>query len=157
MDGVREVHSEAGLYAAHRSSLIEFAAAVAGPSDAADAVSEGMLSLLKAGTLAQADHPRALMYRAVLMKARSMQRSGFRRRARERRFAESVVEEAPYVRPDVLQAVVRLSTRQRACVYLTYWEDLTPRQVSELLGLGEGTVRKYLARARAQLREVLDE
>ena len=152
-----EIHSEAGLYATYRADLVRFATALVGPSDAADAVSDGVLSLLKAGTLAEAHMPRALMYRAVLAKARSIQRSGFRRRARERLFAESVIQEAPSARPDVLDAVVCLSTRQRACVYLTYWEDLTPSQVGDRLGIGEGTVKKYLARVRAYLREVLDE
>ncbi len=157
VERVKEVHSEAGLYAAYRTDLVAFATALVGPSDASDVVSEGMLSLLRAGTLTEAHSPRGLMYRAVLTKARSMQRSGFRRRARERRFAESVIQEAPYVRPDVLDAVVRLSTQQRACVYLTYWEDLTPGQVGERLGIQTGTVKKYLARARGHLREALDE
>ena len=41
-------------------------------------------------------------------------------------------------------------------MYLTYWDDLTPAQIAELLGVGEGTVRKQLARAREQLRRILD-
>ena len=61
------------------------------------------------------------------------------------------------MRPVVLAAVLGLSVQQRACVYLTYWEDLSAGQVGERLDLGEGTVKKYLARARARLREVLDE
>ncbi len=40
-------------------------------------------------------------------------------------------------------------------IYLTYWEDLTPAAVAETLGIGEGSVRKQLARAREQLRTVL--
>jgi RNA polymerase sigma factor (sigma-70 family) len=56
-----------------------------------------------------------------------------------------------------VDAVVRLSPQQRACVYLTYWEDLTPPMIAERLGIGEGTVKQYLARARAKLREVLDD
>jgi RNA polymerase sigma-70 factor (ECF subfamily) len=157
MDGVIELHSVPGLYQEHRASLVRFATALVGPSDAQDAVSEAMASLLQGGSLPDAENPRALMYTAVLAKGRSIQRSWYRRRARERRFAESVVQEAPNVRPDVLDAVLSLSVRQRACVYLTYWEDLSPSQISERLGLGEGTVKKYLARARAHLREVLDE
>jgi len=157
MDGVLEVHSVAGLYEEHRAALVRFASALIGPSDAQDAVSEAMASLLRGGSLLDAQNPKALMYTTVLAKTRSMQRSWYRRRARERRFAESVVVEAPLVRPDVLDAVLGLSVRQRACVYLTYWEDLAPNQIAETLGLGEGTVKKYLARARAHLREVLDE
>lgn len=157
MDRMTEVHSEAGLYAEYRNELVRFANSLVGPSDAADAVSDAMVSLLTGGVLAEVENPRALMYRAVLAKARSMQRSGFRRRARERRFAAEMVEEAPELRPDVVQAVVGLSVQQRACVFLVYWEDLTPGQVAVRLGIGEGTVKKYLARARAHLREVLDD
>lgn len=157
MDHVKQVRPEAELYSEYRSGLVRFANALVGPSDALDAVSDAMESLLASGALVEARDPRALMYRAVLAKARSIQRSGFRRRARERRFAESIVVESPHVRPDVLEAVVRLSAQQRACLFLTYWEDLTPGQVGERLGIGEGTVKKYLARARANLREVLDE
>ena len=86
-----------------------------------------------------------------------MQRSVFRRRARERRFADRIETVQPEFRPEVVAAVARLSSRQRACVYLTYWEDLSPPMVADRLGIGEGTVKQYLARARAKLREVLDE
>jgi RNA polymerase sigma factor (sigma-70 family) len=157
MDDVMELHSVSRLYEQHRAGLIRFATALVGPSDAADAVSEAMASLLRSGVLPEAGNPRALMYRAVLMRSRSMQRSWYRRRVREQRFAESVILEAPEVRPEVLAAVLGLSVQQRACVYLTYWEDLSAGQVGERLDLGEGTVKKYLARARARLREVLDE
>lgn len=152
-----EVRSAAGLYAAYRSDLVRFATWIAGPDDASDVVSDAMLSLLKGGQLVDAENPYGLMQRAVLSKARSMQRSFFRRRARERRFADRLVVEQPEFRPDVVDAVVGLSAQQRACVYLTYWEDLTPPMVAERLGIGEGTVKQYLARARATLREVLDE
>lgn len=42
----------------------------------------------------------------------------------------------------------------RSC-FLTYWEDLTPSQIADLLDVGEGSVRKQLARARETLRSVL--
>jgi DNA-directed RNA polymerase specialized sigma24 family protein len=115
-----------------------------------------MVSLLSSGRHVDAERPLALMYRAVLTKGRSLQRSGFRRRAREQRFAADWIVHEPAFMPEVVEAVVSLSPKQRACVYLTYWEDLTPVDVADRLGLGEGTVRRYLARARARLREVLD-
>ena len=61
----------------------------------------------------------------------------------------------PEVRPEVLEAVARLSLRQRAVIVLTYWEDLEPAQVAIRLQIGEGSVRRHLARARARLREEL--
>ena len=33
-------------------------------------------------------------------------------------------------------------------MYFTYWDDLLPSQIAELLDVSEGTVRKQLARAR---------
>jgi RNA polymerase sigma-70 factor (ECF subfamily) len=58
---------------------------------------------------------------------------------------------------DVLAAVDKLSVQQRACVVLTYWEDLTPAEVASRLGISAGSVKRHLARARARLRELLDE
>lgn len=145
------------LYAQHKVELVRFATVLVGPSNASDVVSDAMLSLLGGTALGDADHPRALMYRAVLTTARSMQRSGFRRRARERKVAERVGREDPEIRPEILRAVARLSTRQRACVFLTYWEDLPVSDVAQRLGISDGAVKKHLARARSQLREVLDE
>ncbi len=40
-------------------------------------------------------------------------------------------------------------------IYLTYWVDLAPAAVADLLDLSEGAVKRYLARARAKLREEL--
>jgi RNA polymerase sigma factor (sigma-70 family) len=97
------------------------------------------------------------MYLAVLARAKTVQRSAFRRRGRERRYAENVVSADPEVMPEVARAVARLSPQQRACIFLTYWEDLTPRQVGERLSIAEGTVKLHLARARQNLREVLDD
>lgn len=152
-----EVRSTAGLYELHRHELMRFATTLVGPSDAADVVSDAVESLLKTDALTRADNPSALLHRAVLAKSRSWQRSSFRRRARERRFSYQLVVSNPELRPDVVAAVVGLSQQQRACVYLTYWSDLSPAQVAEWLGIGEGTVKRHLARARANLRKVLDE
>lgn len=157
MERMTEVLSTAGLYAEYRAELIRFAAWIGGVNDASDILSEAMASLIRDGRLVEADHPRALMQRAIVAKAKSMHRSRFRRRARERRFATSAAFEHPDFRPDVVEAVARLSPQQRACIYLTYWEDLTPPVIAERLGIGAGTVKQYLARARARLRRVLDE
>jgi RNA polymerase sigma factor (sigma-70 family) len=152
-----EDRSPANLYRFHAGDLMRFAATLVGPSDAADVVSDAIESLLKSGQLVRADNPPALMHRAVFAKARSMQRSEFRRRARERRFVQTLITTNPDLRPDVVAAVVGLSHRQRACIYLTYWHDLTPAEVGQWLDISEGTVKRHLARARSNLRRVIDE
>lgn len=145
------------LYERHGRALVVFAASLVGPSDAADVVHDAVLSLYESGRLVDAVDPKALMYRAVFAKSKSMQRSMFRRRRRESRFVESVVYDDPELLPEVAAAVVRLSPQQRACIFLTYWEDMTPAAIGDLLGIAEGTVKHHLAVGRERLRRVLDE
>lgn len=145
------------VYETHSVELTRFAASLVGPSNAADVVHDAVASLLASGQLVEADNPRALLYRAVLAKGNSFHRSTFRRRRRERRFVESLVAVDHGHRPDVLTALVRLSPRQRACVWLAYWEDLDAARISQRLGIAEGTVKSHLARAREQLRKVIGE
>lgn len=60
--------------------------------------------------------------------------------------------------PERARAVLSvLSDQQAAVVFLTYWSDLRPVEVADVLGVREGTVRKQLARARKRLREVFDD
>jgi RNA polymerase sigma-70 factor (ECF subfamily) len=59
-------------------------------------------------------------------------------------------------RADVVQALTRLSPRQRACVVLRYFEDLTIEQVAQTLGNAPGTVKRHLHDAMHVLRDVLE-
>jgi RNA polymerase sigma factor (sigma-70 family) len=61
----------------------------------------------------------------------------------------------PDVRPEILAAVFRLSIRQRAVVFLTYWEDLDPKAIADLLSISNGSVRRHLARGKTRLKETL--
>lgn len=151
------LHVERDLYERHGREVTRFAASLVGPSDAPDVVQDAMAALIASGALTTADNPRALMYRAVLARAKSVQRSAFRRRSRERGYAAQVMAADREVIPEVAKAVAHLSPQQRACIFLTYWEDLTPGQVGERLSIAEGTVKLHLARARQHLREVLDD
>lgn len=45
--------------------------------------------------------------------------------------------------------------RQRAVIFLAYWEDLGITSIAELLELGEGSVRRHLARGKTRLKEAL--
>jgi RNA polymerase sigma factor (sigma-70 family) len=58
-------------------------------------------------------------------------------------------------RADVAAALGRLAPRERACVVLRYFEDLTVPQVADALNLAQGTVKRYLSDATATLRDVL--
>jgi RNA polymerase sigma-70 factor (sigma-E family) len=54
-------------------------------------------------------------------------------------------------RDAVLGALRQLSPRQRACVVLRFYEDLPVAGIARALGLGEGTVKRYLSEGTALL------
>ncbi len=51
----------------------------------------------------------------------------------------------------LLTALNDLSPRQRACVVLRFYQDLPVAQVASALGIGEGTVKRYLSEAMTRL------
>jgi RNA polymerase sigma factor (sigma-70 family) len=141
----------------HADELTRFATGVVGPSEAPDVVAGAFLHCVVSRRWPTVSDRRAYLYRAVLNEALATRRSLTRRRQRDRHaiLAEPVSDYAPSY--EVLDAVRRLSVRQRAVVVLTYWQDLEPASVAGLLGISEGAVRRHLARARAHLREYLDD
>ena len=59
-------------------------------------------------------------------------------------------------RDEVLTALGALAPRQRACVVLRYYEDLSVEQTAQILGCSEGTVKSQVARGLATLRIAID-
>jgi RNA polymerase sigma-70 factor (sigma-E family) len=85
---------------------------------------------------------------------------GARRRSRWNRAVpllrgstEMVADPAGQVvdRDAMLTALNDLSPRQRTCVVLRYYQDLPVAQVASVLGVGEGTVKRYLSEAMTRL------
>lgn len=56
---------------------------------------------------------------------------------------------------DVRAALRLLTPRERACIVLRFYDDLTVPQIAERLRLANGTVKRYLADASARLVEAL--
>lgn len=64
-------------------------------------------------------------------------------------------EESATAATDVGQALARLAPRERACVVLRYFDDLTVVEIARDLQLSEGAVKRYLADGTRRLREAL--
>ena len=83
----------------------------------------------------------AYLYRAVLNEAIMTGRSVERRLPQRANASlpEAIGTDVP--RPEVLEAVSRLSLRERVVIVLSYWNDLGPASVAGLLGISEGAGR----------------
>ncbi len=60
-------------------------------------------------------------------------------------------EDAVTAGTDVRAALAALSPRERTCVVLRHFDDMTVAQIAAATGLAEGTVKRYLSDAIAKL------
>ncbi|WP_062205198.1 sigma-70 family RNA polymerase sigma factor [Demequina salsinemoris] len=58
---------------------------------------------------------------------------------------------------DVRAALAELPARERACIVLRFYDDLTVPQIAHRLHLAEGTVKRYLSDASSRLAGALGE
>ena len=155
MDTIDEVYAE------HGAALLRHATVLVGPGDAADLVGDIVVRAIFDRRWAKADKPIAYLHRSLLNEARMRHRANGRRLAREQRSFALRPHKAStgglLHNPDVLDAVEQLSPQQRAVIYFAYWEDLRPIDIATNLGIGEGSVKRHLARARKKLKEALHE
>ncbi|MGI9647609.1 MAG: RNA polymerase sigma factor [Acidimicrobiia bacterium] len=152
-----EMTDNEDIYRKHSGELVRFATGLVGPADAQDVVTDACLRAFQSRHWAGVANRRAYLYRSVVNQARTHHRSTIRRRIREQAGAVPLSHNPSPIDIDVLRAVDKLSIQQRASVFLTYWEDLTPSQVAARLDISEGSVKRHLARARARLKELLDD
>lgn len=144
--------SDEVIWRKHRDEVVRYASVLVGPSHAEDLLSAVVVRILSnQGSLSTLDDPRSYLFRSVLNESKN-----YRRNSRIPPVVREYVEDGE-LRPDVLDAVVRLPRRQRAAVYLTYWKDLSIAEAASLMGCRPGTVKRYLFIARQRLKEVLND
>lgn len=145
--------TDAEIYNRHRDALIRYASALVGPSHAEDVLSTVVLRTLNRRSLASLERADAYLFRAVLNESRS--------RMRRHQPVELPPEighiEDPDVDTTILEVVMDLPTQQRAATYLVYWSDCSIAETATLMGVREGTVKRYLHDARRNLRKTLPE
>ena len=64
-------------------------------------------------------------------------------------------QDQPELRLTLLEAMGRISVRDRAILVLRYWEDQSVETVADLLGISTGTVKTQSARGLTRLRRLL--
>ena len=117
------------------------------PQDAEDAVQEVFLRLYTAEKPFEGpDHLRRWLIRVTVNVCKDALKSPWRRR---RVFLEEQGE--------LYREVMRLPEKYRTVLYLFYYEELTVKEIGEILGLRTSAVTTRLHRARAKLKEQLTE
>jgi RNA polymerase sigma factor (sigma-70 family) len=141
-----------------RRALVGYAYLLCGDlREAEDLVQEGLVRTFRRGRAA-VDFQLAESYvrKAIL----TTYLDGFRRRRHWEgvrhlfREAEGAGPDGPAAtdaRLDVQKALMTLSPRERACVVLRFYSDLTVRQIADQLSLSEGSVKRYLSDANNKL------
>lgn len=125
--------------------------------DAEDVTQEVFLRLVRsAPDFRDEEHRKAWLLRVTVNCAGDLFRSPWRKRHRPLEEADSLA--APEQEESgVLDAVHALPERYRAVVHLFYYEELSVAEIADILGKSQGAVRTRLSRARALLREFLEE
>lgn len=140
------VNADAEVYLKLRDQLLRYATSLVGSSRAEDVVSTVVVRTMQHRSLSGIEHPEAYLMKAVLNEAKSVWRQN-----RPEPLPDSLAGEAPGEVVETLDAVWRLPVQQRAVVFLFYWEGHPIREISSLMGLREGTVKRYLHNARKRL------
>jgi len=145
--------------ASYRRLVVQLFAVCGVLADAEDAVQEAFVTAIrKRQVLDRADNPEAWIRTVALNRLRH----GWRHAAVVRKYQPRIpgpqrdVEVGPE-HVAIVTALNHLDNDQRQVVVLHHLADLGTAAIAAELGIPEGTVKSRLARARAQLAELLDE
>ena len=127
--------------------------------DAEDAVQEVFLKLYRQKTPPAGDSLRFWLIRVTINHCRDILRSPWRKRRVS--LTELAGQQTGPVfdrmeQRELFDAVMALSEKYRTVLYLFYYEELSIREISELLKLSQSAVTTRLARARIKLKEELE-
>ncbi len=150
------------LFFHHYVRLVRAARVMLGDAGAAEeTVQEAFVLLCRhQGRLADPGRAASYLYSTVLNLGRSRLR---RLRVARRHLAELWSPErsadGTSLRADqraVIDALRRLSRRQRECLVLRYYLDLSETEIAEAMGISAGSVKTHAARGLATLKKELD-
>ena len=144
------------------AALVRYAYLLCGDrTEAADLVQEALLRTFGRGrTGTEVTNIEAYVRRALV----AAFVDGRRRQARWRAIRHLIpgpaqveaAESGVLHRDELLRASAGLSPRQRACLVLRYYEDMSVAQIADQLGCSAGAVKRHLSDALARLAPLLD-
>ena len=140
--------ADAQTYEKYSDELVRFATALAGPDLAEDVLADAVVRVFSSPVWKGVRNRRAYLYRAVLNEAVKAKRSIDRRLRREVAAANASPPGCPFDERDLIDLLRRLTVRQRAVVYLTYWLGVDAAEIALGLAVSVRTVERELTTAR---------
>ena len=124
-------------------------------ADADDIVQEAFLRLLRAGPAAGEDEWRRYLYRIASNLVVDRWRLRKRQQDDERATAQVAPQSIRGDDEDVARTFAKLTSRERALLWLAYVEGETHEEMALSLGVGRRSIKVLLFRARRRLRDLL--
>ena len=125
--------------------------------DANDIVQETFIQYLTTDTdFYDETHIRAWLIRVAINKTKNLFRSGWNRKV----VLKDPDQENVAVETDggyVFDKVMALPDNYRIVIHLFYYEEMSVREISEVLGITEGNVKMRLSRGRSMLKKLLED
>jgi RNA polymerase sigma-70 factor (ECF subfamily) len=146
---------EEALFASLYPALFRLACVVCPPEgDPDDLVQDATARALRRGPLTSLEHPKAYLRRSIVNLASNERRRLGRQRRAVQRLDRSEAVEATYA-SDLVE-LRALSPTTRAVLWLAEVEGAPYAEIGEQLGMSEDAARTRAARARAQLRHLME-
>lgn len=126
--------------------------------DAEDITQDTFLAYLKADDVFESEaHVKAWLLRVSVNKAKNLATSFWHRNSQN---IDDYLNTLTYEEPeesDLLRAVLKLPVKCRTIVHLYYYEDYSIKEIADLLGISENTVKSQMNRGRMLLKKMLKE
>jgi RNA polymerase sigma-70 factor (sigma-E family) len=150
------------LYREHATPLLRLAVVLTGDRPLAEElVQEAFVRLQRSGSIPIAGTELAYLRRTVV----NLSHGHHRHLRVVRRHPEPTIDTMPAAEVDAVRrdgqrqvaaAVRTLPPRQRDCIVLRFYADLSDTEIAETLGISAGSVKTHLHRARAALVDRLE-
>jgi RNA polymerase sigma-70 factor (ECF subfamily) len=124
--------------------------------DAEDITQDAFLKFYRCGVnFSAAENEKAWLIKITA----NLCKNRFRANKLRRHSALYEADGSHYMQSDIetLELLGKLSAKERAALYLFYYERYTSREIATMLGRNENTIRTWLSRGREHLRDIMTE